>query len=303
MNVEESALLEAPEASAVVARVAARFGIERPLEGRTETIALDLIDIPDEDLVRRDMRGGRPSFALVGMLHAPSVVRGEGGRYTAMAGARRLLVARDDGQTAVECRVFDNLDTAQMALVTLVENVNRAPAWIRELRALVEVVNGRTALTETELAEILSRPVSSIREMLKLTRLPEPLLAEIDAGRVNRSIAKRLTRLTAAQLDRLSEQAIAGEQITDEGVSEALRTQFGAISAPLAEALDVPDLDGLGETEYASGSVEERDERSTVAPPPTSYASTIKALRTLLRSKGLSRHARALATALIAELE
>ena len=171
MSIDASALLQAPEGSALMSGVAARFGISAPLVGRTEIVRLELIDIPDEDLARRDMRGGRPSFALVGMLHAPSLVR-RGERYTAIAGARRLLGARDDGLEEVECRVFDDLDTAQAALVTLVENVNRQPAWIRELRALVEVVNGRVGLGEDELAEILSRPVSSIREMLRLTAAP-----------------------------------------------------------------------------------------------------------------------------------
>lgn len=298
MSSADGALLEAPEGSAILAGVAARLDISAPLTGRTEIIPLDLIDVPDEELVRRDMRGGAPSFELVAMLHSPSVVRSENDRYTVMAGARRVLSARDDGQTEIECKVFEDLSSDQMALITLVENGNRAPAWIRELRALCELVNGRVGMDEKELARILRRPISSIREMLRLTRLPEPILALIFAGKVNKNVTKRLPRLTVTQLDRLAEVAAGGDKLTDEMVSESLRTQYGAISAPLADILDMPDLDSAEEPE------EERSEKVIdLRSARGEFDIALQSLRWLAQDAPITVRAQMLAKTLLSELE
>ena len=129
------------------------------------------------------------------------------------------------------------------------------------------------------------------------------MLEEIFAGRINKNVAKRLPKLTARQLDELAEWAVGGEPITDDAVSEAMRTQYGAISVPLTDALDAFDIDG-GEA-YGAGTIEDRDEAAAAAPAPRSktYAATAKALRALLKDAGLPGQVRALATALLSEVE
>ncbi|HLJ34447.1 MAG TPA: hypothetical protein VKU38_12370, partial [Ktedonobacteraceae bacterium] len=76
-----------------------------------------------------------------------------------------------------------------------------------------------------------------LHERLKIAQLPAPLLERILTGKVKRDVARKLTRLTMAQQERVVQLACAGEELTAEQVKETLRAQIDAGLVPLQTSL------------------------------------------------------------------
>lgn len=97
-------------------------------------IALDLIDVSEFN-ARKDLGAGNEDAGLhdlansirkIGLL-SPVVVRtASEGRYDLIVGQRRFLACRQLGMATIRATVRDDLDDASAAVVSLVENVQRA---------------------------------------------------------------------------------------------------------------------------------------------------------------------------------
>jgi ParB/RepB/Spo0J family partition protein len=221
-----------------------RLGIESPVSYQTRYLPIERLIIPGEKLIKTSAGQFQTNIQLVGLLHAPLVVLEEGqgiddpeATYRVVAGRRRVAGACKAGLTYIECRVYDSLSPQMRALIVLSENMHRSPAWVEELKALVELVDEGVGMTDTELAKSLGVPVTRVREQLKLAHLPPPLLSQIFAGNMSQGTAKQLVRLSKSQQAFLAELSEMGEEITTEVVEQILRRQISTGLTPLQEML------------------------------------------------------------------
>ncbi len=221
-----------------------RLGIESPLSYQTRQLPIDRLIIPGEKLMKTSAGQFQTNIQLVGLLHAPLVVLEHGlgiddpeATFRVVAGRRRVAGACRAGMTYIECRIYDALSPQMRALIVLSENMHRSPAWVEELKALVELVDERVGMTDMELAKSLGVPVTRVREQLKLAHLPPPLLSQIFAGNMSLGTAKQLVRLSKTQQAFLTSLAEMGEEITTELVVQILRRQISTGLAPLQEVL------------------------------------------------------------------
>src|SRR5438876_10864824 len=183
-----------------------RLGIESPLSYQTRHLPIGRLIVPGDKLMKNSAGQFQTNIQLVGLLHAPLVVleQGQGiddpeATFRVVAGRRRVAGACRAGLTYIECRVYDALSPQMRALIVLSENMHRSPAWVQELKALVELVEGGVGMTDTELAKSLGVPVTRVREQLKLAHLPSPLLSQIFGGKMNLGTAKPLVRPSKTQ--------------------------------------------------------------------------------------------------------
>lgn len=237
-----------------------RLSIESPLSYQTRHLPIDRLIVPGEKLIKASAGQFQTNIQLVGLLHAPLVMleQGQGiddpeATFRVVAGRRRVAGACRAGLTYIECRVYDALSPQMRALIVLSENMHRSPAWIEEVKALVELVDERVSMTDTELAKSLGVPVSRVREQLKLAHLPPPLLSQIFAGKMNLGTAKQLVRLSKTQQAFLASLAEMGEEITAELVEQILRRQISTGLAPLQEMLAQHWQESVPEIAHANG--------------------------------------------------
>ncbi len=237
-----------------------RLGIESPLRYETHHLPIERLIVPGEKLMKSSAGQFQTNIQLVGLLHAPLVVleQGQGiddpeATFRVVAGRRRVAGACRAGLTYIECRVYDVLSPQMRALIVLSENMHRSPAWIEEVKALVELVDEGVGMTDTELAKSLGVPVTRVREQLKLAHLPPPLLSQIFAGKMNLRTAKQLVRLSKTQQAFLASLADMGEEITTELVEQILRRQISTGLAPLQEMLAQQWQEGVPEAAHING--------------------------------------------------
>jgi len=237
-----------------------RLGIESPLSYETRHLPIDRLIVPGEKLMKASAGQFQTNIQLVGLLHAPLVVLEQGhgiddpvATFHVVAGRRRVAGACRAGLTYIECRVYDALSPQMRALIVLSENMHRSPAWVEELKALVELVDEGVGMTDTELAKSLGVPITRVREQLKLAHLPPPLLRQIFAGKMNLSTAKQLVRLSKTQQAFLASLAELGEEITTELVEQILRRQISTGLAPLQDMLAQQWQEGVPEATHTNG--------------------------------------------------
>jgi ParB/RepB/Spo0J family partition protein len=237
-----------------------RLGIESPLRYETRHLPIDRLIVPGEKLMKTSAGQFQTNIQLVGLLHAPLVVleQGQGiddpeATFRVVAGRRRVAGACRAGLTYIECRVYDALSPQMRALIVLSENMHRSPAWIEELKALVELVDEGVGMTDTELAKSLGVPVTRVREQLKLAHLPPTLLSQIFAGKLSQGTAKQLVRLSKTQQEFLASLAEMGEEITTELVEQILRRQISTGLAPLQEMLAQQWQEGVPAAAHTNG--------------------------------------------------
>src|SRR6266566_1729436 len=237
-----------------------RLGIESPLSYQTRHLPIERLIIPGEKLMKSSAGQFQTNIQLVGLLHAPLVVleHGQGiddpeATFRVVAGRRRVAGAYRAGLTYIECRVYDALSPQMRALIMLSENMHRSPAWVEELKALVELVDEGVGMTDTELAKSLGVPVTRVREQLKLAHLPSPLLSQIFGGKMNLGTAKQLVRLSKTQQAFLASLAEMGEEITAKLVEQILRRQISTGLAPLQEMLAQQWQEGVSDAAHTNG--------------------------------------------------
>lgn len=237
---EDDDALRRGDAAARLRLLRTHLGLAAPPVYVTIRLPLDHLVVPNVAWLGRRARAMSVNVGLVGMLHPPVVVPLPGtDTFRVVTGRGRVAGARLVGEPAeLECHRYEQLSPIEERLLILSENVRRAPAWAQEIEALAELIAAGVGLTEGELAILFGLSVATVRERLRLARLPEPIVAQIAAGGIGQATAKRIVRLGTAPLAALTTVAEDGEEITDELVRRALRGQIGAGMAPMRRALD-----------------------------------------------------------------
>ncbi|HEU5349917.1 MAG TPA: hypothetical protein VFU63_15015 [Ktedonobacterales bacterium] len=219
-----------------------RLQLETPPPYTTVVLPLTRLVVPDEARLSRRGRPFSVNVGLMGMLHPPSVTPIPGtDTYRVVIGRGRVIGARLLGEPeTLECHCYEHLSQKDETLLILSENMRRTPASMQEVAALAELVDTRVGMTEQELAVLFGLSVATIRERLKLALLPPGIRSQVTSGALGRSVARRMTRLTAAARALLEDHAQDGEAITEEMVKQAMRGQIdtgmGVVRQALAES-------------------------------------------------------------------
>ena len=248
---DEEALLE---------QVRQRLGIAAPLHYRRVRLPVDHLVVRDvTPAMRRDAHLLAANLKLVGLVNPPSVFplpssedaeRDDRTRYEVFLGRCRVLAAQElfrehhvPGWDELWCHIYhvpddQTLARRMRALLTLSENGCRSPAWVEELRRMVEFLDHPVPLTDKELWTVLGISPADAKARLKLARLPRPILEQIfDGTIISWALLHRIARLTRDQQDALAERAAAGEAITPALVDRALRGQIDAgLAVPVLQA-------------------------------------------------------------------
>src|SRR5258708_1645221 len=184
-----------------------RLGIEALPAHETMILPTERLLVAGADHLARSAKRLVKSIQHVGILQNPSVVvqggvdmHDEEASFEVIAGRRRVLAAGLAGLTVVKCEVYAASTIPFSALLALIENEQRSAAWIREVEALRCLIDEGVGMTLDDLAAF-GFDRATLAERLKIAQLPAPLLNCVLSGGVNREVARKLARLTRAQIN------------------------------------------------------------------------------------------------------
>jgi len=143
----------------------------------------------------------------------PIIVRKMGGGYELLAGERRLRACKRAGLEYVPAVVRQFKDD-EMALLSLVENLQREDLkFLEEAEGYRQLIE-RFGLTQEELARRLGRSQSTVANKLRLLKLPEQVRRKIVEGRVGERHARALLRLDDPELQEQVLNEVIGKGLT-----------------------------------------------------------------------------------------
>jgi ParB family chromosome partitioning protein len=163
-------------------------------------------------------------------------------RYQIVAGERRFRAAMQAGLTEIPA-LLREMDDSDAAVVALVENLQR-----QDLNAIEEAEGYQRllvdfGLTHESLGYAVSKSRSHIGNMVRLLRLPEPVIRDVRSGTLSSGHARAL--INAPSPEALAQQVVRrGMSVrqTEVLVSKAIAAR-GAPRQPAAKKLDVAALE------------------------------------------------------------
>ncbi|QOV92083.1 ParB/RepB/Spo0J family partition protein [Humisphaera borealis] len=204
-----------------------------------ETIqAIEVSRIISRPQVRREFDDGdlakfAQSIREVGV-QQPIRVRRDGQQYVIVIGERRWRAGKLAGLSSIPAIIDENdlTDTAILQL-QLIENLQRADLSPREKAAAIQQLLSETKVTAAEVASKLGLSAATVTKLLSLNKLPESILASVDAGTISLSAAYELSQVadTARQAE-LAAQVVKGGLTRDALSGKRKATRFPAIESP-----------------------------------------------------------------------
>jgi len=187
-------------------------------------IPLDAIEAnpqqPRKDFDDKGLQDLAASLRQSGFLQ-PVVVRRVGDGYQLIVGERRWRAAKLAGLTRIPALVRDATDAESLELA-LVENLLREDLNPLEEAEAYHRLLGEFSWTQEELAQRVGRDRSTVANCLRLLNLPEPIQADLRAGRLTMGHARALLSLPSpAEQLKLRDQILAESwsvRATEEGV-------------------------------------------------------------------------------------
>jgi ParB family chromosome partitioning protein len=135
----------------------------------------------------------RSSSKKWGILHN-IIVRRKNGKYELIAGESRLKYAKENGETEIDARVFEDLGDADAILMSLAENRARGSLDIKEFMNMIERLID-LGYNQREIADLTGYSYDYIRDISRLRKAPEPIKEALFAGAIDRGIAERLLQI------------------------------------------------------------------------------------------------------------
>lgn len=130
-----------------------------------------------------------------GIIQPLLVVKGNSGRYTLIAGERRLRAARLVGLEDVPVVVMDEAGDRERLELALIENIQRHDLNpIEEATAYGRLME-EFQLTQEEVARKVGRQRSTVTNVLRLLQLPATLQEDVAQGIISEGHARVLLRL------------------------------------------------------------------------------------------------------------
>lgn len=125
----------------------------------------------------------------------PIILLKQEGRYLIIAGERRYRAATLAGLEKIPA-IIKNLDSKEAALIALVENVQREDLnYLEEARAYKKLMEDFN-LTQSEIAEKVSKQQSTISNKIRLLSLPENLQEQLINNKLTERHARALLKIS-----------------------------------------------------------------------------------------------------------
>jgi ParB family transcriptional regulator, chromosome partitioning protein len=177
---------------------------------------------PRKDFETSSLNDLSASFRKSGVLQ-PVVVRKVAQGYQLIAGERRWRAAKLAGLDRIPAVVREASDAESLELA-LVENLLREDLNPMEEAHAYQRLLGEFGWTQEDVAARVGKDRSSVANCLRLLRLPEPIQADLRAGRLTMGHARALLALdTAAEQLKLRDEILAHSwsvRATEEGVQK-----------------------------------------------------------------------------------
>lgn len=160
----------------------------------------------------------------------PGVACFDAGRskYILICGERRWRAIMLAGLLTMAVKVIKGTLTAgQMLAINLSENLQRANLNVVERARAFRRLGQLEGITSGQVAERMSVSHATVSRDLSLLDLPEPLLAEIAAGKLPASVGYELSRIDDQQAQIDLAQAVLSGTLSRDGVQHAIRSRVG----------------------------------------------------------------------------
>jgi ParB family transcriptional regulator, chromosome partitioning protein len=131
------------------------------------------------------------SLKVKGLLQPIMVRPIAGGEYEIVAGERRWRAAQRAGLHMVPAIVRELDDRATLE-IAIIENVQRSDLNPLEEARAYKMLQDQYSYTQQQLAEVIGKSRSHIANTMRLTTLPELVLAQIESGKLSAGHARTL---------------------------------------------------------------------------------------------------------------
>ena len=159
----------------------------------------------------------------------PLVVRAKAGKYTLIAGERRLRAAKLAGLKTVPARVLEIDDEADMLELSLIENLQRHDLNPVELAEGYRKLQKTWGLTQELIAKRVGKERATVANTLRLLDLPENVLLSLRKGEISMGHAKVILSVQGA-----ARQSAFWKRVVKDGLSvrqsEELARSFGELA-------------------------------------------------------------------------
>lgn len=168
------------------------------------------------------------------------------GRYSLVAGERRLLAARQAGLETVPAIVREagQQDLVELALV---ENVQRADLGPLESAEAYRQLSEEFGLSHEEIAERVGKSRVSVTNTLRLLKLPEAARKALVEMRITEGHARALLSLATHQAQNAALQSILKNDLNVRQAEELIRRLSGQKPPPAARPAPPPEVTELEE--------------------------------------------------------
>jgi len=203
---------------------------EEYVEQAIKEIAITDIDPnpnqPREDFDEASLAELAESIKQHGLLQ-PLLVKPSGDRYTIIAGERRFRASKLAGLKKVLCYVQDcsEKEMAERAIIENIQRDNLSP--IEEGKAYLRLMT-EFGLTQEQVAERVGKGRATIANLIRITKLPEPVLELLRQEKISFGHAKLLVGLKDPSLQVLLAQQVAMQQLS----VRALEEMIGKLERP-----------------------------------------------------------------------
>ena len=151
--------------------------VPNPLQPRTHINEAELVELT-------------ASIEVSGLLQ-PVVVRARNGKYELIAGERRWRAVQRLGWPKIPA-VVKEADDQTLLTLALIENLQRDDLSPIDEAAGYQRLSDEFQLAQAEIARLVGRDRSTVANLLRLLRLPEPIKALIQDGKLSEGHARAL---------------------------------------------------------------------------------------------------------------
>ena len=168
-------------------------------------IPVDIIEVnPDQPrriFAEDELLELTESIKEYGVIQPVIVKKNNDGRYTLIAGERRLRASILAGLNKLPA-IVRNSDNKDSAIIALVENVQRENlGYMEEAQAYYKLIE-EYGMTQSELAVSVGKKQSTISNKIRLLSLPEDIQDALITNRLTERHARALLKLTNDELRR-----------------------------------------------------------------------------------------------------
>lgn len=196
--------------------IAEKTILQQPEGERVQEVALHRLDPnpfqPRQAFDEQSLQELSDSIRLHGILQPILVTRGQGGRYTIVAGERRWRAARKAGLVQVPV-IVRQMDEQQLMEAALIENLQRTDLNPVEEAEAIQTLMQTYGFTQEAVSQRVGKSRSTVANALRLLSLPAGALQLVRDGQLSSGHARAVLMAPSAQ------QEAFAQQIVEKGLS------------------------------------------------------------------------------------